>query len=333
MARVTRRGACGGLALAALGIASARDASGQAETGEAMLRNARLLVGFPPGGSTDVIARLLVEQLRGRYAATMVVENRPGAAGRLAVEAARGAAPDGTTMVLTPNATMTIFPHAYPRTTRYDALADFAPVSTVCSTGFGLAVPSGHPAGDLPGFLDWARAQPVVHYATPAAGTQAHFMMFNWGRAQRLPLEHVTYRGMTPALQDLMMARIPLLFGVMADLMPQLQAGTVRALAISSPRRSPRLPDVPTFAELDHPEMAREGWWGVFLPTATPAALVSRLHEAIVGAVAAPAFRASLDALELTAASTTPAALVEAILVERDAWGPVVRVSGFDGDG
>lgn len=297
-------------------------------------RPARIVLGFPAGSTVDIMGRLLADRLRGRIAPQIIVDNRPGAAGRLAVEQVKAMPPDGTAMLLTPGSVLTVSPHAFPRSTRYDSLADFVPVSNVASVALVMAVPAAHPARDLAGFMAWARAQPEVPYATPAAGTAAHFLTFEFARRERLPLTHVTYRGAVPALADLIAGRLPMMMSLVSDALPHLRSGAARALVATSPARQPSLPDVPTFAELGFPEMSREAWWGMFLPAGAPPALVTELHAAIAEVMAAPDVVQMLRTMELTtaAAAQTPAQLRDAVAAEFRFWGEIVRAAGFDGD-
>jgi tripartite-type tricarboxylate transporter receptor subunit TctC len=318
-------GAVGGAVLAAAG----RPARAAEPT---VPRPARALVGFAPGGPTDTSARLYADALRGVYAPHVVVENRAGAGGRLAVEGLKASPPDGTVFLATPGSVMTLQPHVYPRQVKYDALADFVPAGTLCTFSVGLAVPANHPAGDLREFVAWLRAQSgEVTYASPAAGSGPHFIGGRLGRAVGARLTHIPYRGAAPALQDLLSGRVPMMIAVLSDLAPQHGQG-LRILAVSAPQRVPRLPEVPTFAELGHPELTSEDWVGVFLPARTPPAIVSGLHAALVAASRLPEVRAGLDRLEFVPQVMEPAALAERIRAERDGWGPVVRESGFEPD-
>src|SRR5919112_4965278 len=192
--RVTRRAALGTLAAgAALPWVQVRRAV--AQQNPTLDRIARMIVGYPPGGPTDTIARLVAERLRGRYAPQVIIDNRAGAAGRLGVEAAKAAQPDGTTVLMTPGTVLTIFPHVYPRTTRYNALKDFVPVSPICASPYAFAVRADHPARDLAGFAAWARKEgDAVPFASPAAGAGPHFFGVKMARNLGVQLTHVPYR-------------------------------------------------------------------------------------------------------------------------------------------
>lgn len=314
---------------AAFGLLAAGAAAPTASA-QTVQRAARIIVGFPPGGSSDVVARLYAERLRGLYAPTIVVDGRVGAAGRIAVEFVKGVEADGLTMLQTPASMLTLQPHVFPREVRYDALTDLIPVSTVCSYPFAFAVPKDHPAQTLPGWIDWAKAQGRdLPWASPAAGSAPHFMGIVLSRKAGVAMTHVPFRGAAPAVQDLIAGRLSCFIGVLGDVSTHHGQG-LRLLAISSATRNPRFPDVPTFRELGHPELDKDEWFGVLLPAATPAPIVEGLHRAIRTAAASPEMVAALDRLEyLPTTSDSPAAFAERIGRERTEWGRVVRESGF----
>jgi tripartite-type tricarboxylate transporter receptor subunit TctC len=325
--RMKRRAALAALA-GSPGLAPGRRASGQQQP--TLDRLARTVIGFPPGGSSDTVARLYAERLRGVYAPQMVVENRTGAGGRLALEAVKAARPDGATLVQTPASMLTVYPHIYPRTLRYDALADFVPVTPVCFFPFALTVKADHPAKTFPEFVSWAKRQPAdVPFASPAAGAVPHFLGVQMAKALGLRLTHVPYRGGTPAIQDLIGGQIPMVMVVAGEVTEFHRAGQVRILAVSSPERMPRMPDLPTFAELGQPDLTAEEWFGVLLPAGAPPPLVEGLHRAIAAAAAAPELQEALARLEYRAAASSPQAFAERIRAERERWRPVVQESGF----
>ncbi len=319
-------------ALAALAVLAAPRLV-QAQPRPAVDRTARMIVGYPPGGPTDTIARLVAERLRGSYAPQVIVENRPGAAGRLGVEAAKAAAPDGTTLLMTPATVMTIFPHVYPRTTRYDALADFVPVSPVCASPYAFAVRADHPARDIAGFAAWARTQrDGAHFGSPAAGAGPHFVGEKLARNLGVRLTHVPYRGTAPLLQDALAGQVPAICLQVGDAAELHRGGQLRILGVTAEARLPTLPDVPVFAELGQPDMTGEEWFGILLPARTPQPIVEGLHAAILSATATPELRDALARQMFRIFTTTPAAFAELIRTERAAWAPVVRASGFTAD-
>ena len=326
-----RRGILAGAAgLAGCGLGGG-DAHAQATT-PAVERVARTIVGFPPGGSSDIIARLYAERLRGVFAPQVIVENRSGAGGRVAVEAVKAAA-DGTTILQTPASMLTIYPHLYPTSLRYDALADFVPVTTVCTFPFALAVRADHPAKTLAEFITWAKAQGgAVPFASPAAGSVPHFLGVLLARSAGLQLTHVPYRGAAPAVQDLLAGQIPAVVMVLGDVSEFHRAGQARALAVSAPTRVARMPDVPTFAELGHPTLTAEEWFGLLLPARTPQPVVDALYRAVTAAAATTEMRDALARLEYAPTTMAPDVFAARIRQEREMWGPVVAQSGFRPD-
>jgi tripartite-type tricarboxylate transporter receptor subunit TctC len=314
---------------AALGLLAAGAAGGGAAA-QTTQRPARLIVGFPPGGSSDVVARLYAERLRGTFAPQVIVEGRVGAAGRIAVEFVKGAEADGSVILQTPASMLTLQPHVFPREVRYDALTDLIPVSTVCTYPFAFAVPKDHPAQSLPAWIDWAKAERRdLPWASPAAGSAPHFMGIVLAKKAGLSMTHVPFRGAAPAVQELLAGRLACFIGVLGDVSPHHGQG-VRLLAVSSAARNPRFPDVPTFRELGHPDLDKDEWFGALLPARTPAPVVQALHRAIRAVAATPEMVAALDRLEYApTTSETPAAFAERIRRERDGWAQVVRESGF----
>lgn len=314
---------------AALGIGAALALPGLARA-QVVPRNARIVIGFPAGGSSDVVARLYAERLRGTFAPNVIVDGRVGAAGRIAVEHVRDAEKDGTTFLQTPASMLTLQPHVFPREVRYDALTDLIPVSTVCTFPFAFAVPASHPARSLDQLVAWLRNQQgEVPYASPAAGSAPHFLGVMFAKKIGARMTHVPYRGAQPAVQDLIGGRLPLFVGVLGDVSPQHGAGA-RMLAITAEARNPRYPDVPTVKELGHADLSKDEWFGALLPAGTPAPVVQGLHGAITRIAAMPEMVAALDRLEyLPTVSASPQAFAQRIRAERDEWGPIVRESGF----
>ena len=321
MTQVTRR------ALMGAGLTIAAPALLQAQT---VSRNARIIVGFPAGGSSDIVARIYAERLRGVYAPNVIVEGRVGAAGRIAVEFVKDADKDGTTFLQTPASMLTLQPHLFPRDVRYDALTDFIPVSTVCTFPFAFCVPMAHPARNLAEFATWARAQPnEIPYASPAAGASPHFMGLILAQALGIRMTHVPYRGAVPAVQDLIAGRLNAFMGVLGDVAPHNGVG-LRILALSSTTRNPRFAEVPTFQELGLPALTKSEWFGVLLPAGTPAPVVQGLFNAIAQVGTSPEMRVALERLEFgVGVSESPAAFAALIRREREEWGPIVLASGF----
>ena len=290
----------------------------------------KVLVGFPAGGSADIVARLVAERLRGSYAANVIVENRPGASGRLAVEALKAAEPDGTTLLLSASSMLSLLPHIYPGSTRYDPFTDFV---AVCSAGgFPLGIAAGPRAGmpkTLRGFIDWAKTQPEVGYSSPSAGTTPHFLGIQFAKAAGLNMAHVSYRGSGPAIQDLMGGTLGASFHPMVDLVGAADAGRITVLAVTAPERMARYPEVGTFAEQGFPQFAAREWFGVFLPARTPAGVVAELNQAMQAMSATADYRAALDRLVMTPLPTGPTEFAGMLRADWERWARVVRESGF----
>lgn len=295
-----------------------------------VVESARILTGFPPGGTIDVVARRIADRLRGVHAKTVLVENRAGAGGRLAVEELRRAAPDGSTLLITPAAMITLYPHLYPKLTY--GLDDVTPVCGATTVVFGLAVGPGVPetVRTLKDFLDWARANPgKASFGSPGAGSPPHYLGALLEKETGVDLNHVPYRGTVPGVQDTLGGQIAAFSGPIGDYLPHVKTGRLRVLATSGPARSRFLPDVPTFTELGHKALEQVEWYGFFLPGKATPELVARTATALRGALAAPDMAEFLAPFGLEIAATPTAQLAKAVRDEHAAWGPVVARVGF----
>ena len=293
----------------------------------------RLLVGFPPGGTADVLARAL--QTRLPHGETpLIVENRPGAGGRIAVGELKNAPADGRTLMVSADPILTIYPHVFPKLP-YNTLADLVPVAPIASEPVGLCVGPMVPASvrTLADFLAWCRQHPKeAVYTTAAAGTTMHFVGSQLEHASQIDLLHVPHRGGAAAVQDVMGGQMASTVTSMSLAMPHLGSGRLRALAVASPKRWKRLPEVPTFAESGFPAIRAEVYYGTYLRAGTPAAQVEQWHQAVSTVTRSAAMVAQLDQLSLDPmllAQRDFAALVRADL---ERWGPVVRASGYSAD-
>ena len=305
---------------------------GGLETGEAqtVAKSTRLMVGFPAGGSLDVVARLLAEHLKD-YAPSIVVDNRPGAGGRIALEALKNAEADGSVLMLSPADQITLFPHVYQRLS-YDPLRDFVPVSTVCTFSYTLAIGPMVPANvtTLAQFIDWCRANPkLATYGSPGAGTCQHFLGVTLARAAGFEFVHLPYRGGASAMQDLLGGQIPALISVVANALPHVQSGSLRALVMSGSQRSPLLPDVPTAKEAGYPGMEAVEWFGIFVPAKTPVRIVEALRAVVQRALETESFKSSLAKQSFEAAGMLFDDLVGLIKADTERWGGIVKESGF----
>ncbi len=293
-------------------------------------RVTRLLVPVPPGGGMDACARLLAEFAPRDLIGTTIVENRPGGALRIAIEAVLRAEADGRTLLFAPASVFTIYPHIYRRLS-YTMEDSFSPISTFCEFEIGLAVPGGSPITSLEQYLATVRREGgrMAVFGVPAAGSAAHFAGAQLAVLARVPLEHVPYRGSAPAMQDLMAGNLPALFNVASEFVPLRGTGRVTVLATSGPRRSTFMPDVPTFTELGYPDIIVSEWFGLFAPARTPAAVIEGLNTAVAGALMRPEVQARLATLGYTPSHMAAADFARRIVTEREGWGPVVRATGF----
>jgi tripartite-type tricarboxylate transporter receptor subunit TctC len=291
-------------------------------------RTVRLLVGYPPGGAVDVVARELAEAMR-TQGFSVVVENRTGAAGRLATEQMLGAPADGSTLVFMPGGNATIFPHVY-RNLKYDPLKDLAPLGAVCEFSFGLGVGPGTPARTLQAFVDWAKANPgKASYGTPGGGTAMHFMGVMFSRAAGFEFTHVPYRGGAAAIVDVMGGTVPALATTLPNLVQPHRQGKIHILAFTGEQRLPSLPDVPTFKELGYPGLVITESFGVFGSARLPTAVQAELHAAIRKAASDARVTAALQQQEFTPLSLSQADYAARLQTDHDRWGPVIKSTGY----
>ena len=316
-----RRLLIGAAALAAAGRASAQTTR----------QPLRIIVPFPAGGGTDVLARIVAEKLRGNYSPSVIVENRVGASGRTGVEAVKSAEPDGTTLLFTPDFLMTVYPHSFKKLS-YDPQKDFVPVAVVASSGLALAAGPALPAEikTVRQYLDWARSNPKqASYATTAAGGTPHFVGVMLAQASGVELTPVHYKGGGPALNDLIGGQIPVSVNPIGELLPQLKGGKIRVLATTGAKRSKFLPDVPTMAESGFPDIVLSPWLGFFAPAKTPADIVKRLSNGINDAVQSGDTQQSLIKFGMESAAATPVGFAEIVRQDIEKWRPIVKASGF----
>jgi tripartite-type tricarboxylate transporter receptor subunit TctC len=302
----------------------------QAARSQAVRNAAHILVGFPPGGTTDVIARLIANELKG-YSPSVIVETRSGAGGRVALEALKSGAVDGSVLTVSPMDTITLYPYIYKKL-RYDGLQDFVPVTAICAVPNLISVGPRVPGGvrTLADFISWCRANPqLASYGTPGAGTPLHFIGAMLARSAGFKFIHVPYQGSAPAVQDLLGGQIASTVVPFDATLPHIRSGTVRALVTTGPQRSPYLPDVPTIKEAGYPALQRLGWWGTFLPAKTPADIVDRLHNATSEALKTNEIKAGLATLSAEIGALSQREFVQLVRSDFEQWGPIVQASGF----
>jgi len=242
----------------------------------------RLIVAFPPGGSTDIIARLVGQRLSERLGQQVIIDNRGGAGGTIGTEIAARAAPDGYTLTMGTTSTHVIAPAAYSKL-RYDPVNDFAPITLVASTPYLLVLNPSVKAVNLKEFIALAKSQPgKLNYASAGAGSTTQLAMEMLKTAAGIDVVHVAYNGNGPAGTAVLGGQVQALFGSMPAVLPQAKAGKVRPIAVGTAARSPALPDVPTVAESGYPGFEASLWLGFFAPKGTPIAIINRLHSELV---------------------------------------------------
>lgn len=288
----------------------------------------RIVVGFAPGGSVDALARLVGDALQGGLGRTAIVENRTGAAGRLAVEQVKAAPPDGSMLLLAPQGPMTLFPHVF-RNLRYDPGRDFVPVTRVASGDFALTIGPLVPAKDMKGFRAWlATAGDKASYGSPGAGTIPHFVGVAFARQVGVPMTHVPYRGSALSMNDLAGGQIAMAVSPVTEALELHKAGRVTIVATTGGTRSTFVAGVPTLKEVGV-NLEVPLWFAVYAPAATPPGLVDRMRQAIHAALATPAAKEKLAHLGLVPAPSGSAELLVLQRRESDMWAPVVQASGF----
>ncbi len=320
---VTRR-TCLSLVPAALyGFGNA--ASSQAQN----LSQAKLMIGAPAGGAGDSFLRKLAEKLRGTYAASVIVDNKPGAGGQIALMALRDAEPDGSNMLMTPSTFFSLYPHTYAKLP-YKPDTDFIPVSLLAFTNFGLAVGPLVPTSvkSLRDFLNWAKANPdKATYGSPAPGSVPHLVVAALAHQEKIALRHIPYRGSVPGIQDMRGGQIAAMSSPIGALVPHVQAG-IRVLAVTGSERSSLLPEVPIYRDFGLPLVGRE-WFGMFLPSKASAQTVARLSNQLRQALSQRDLIESANALGLEIASSSPKELQDMIRSDSDEWRIWVKRIGF----
>jgi tripartite-type tricarboxylate transporter receptor subunit TctC len=255
----------------------------------------KLIVGFAPGGSTDIVARIVAQRLGERLGQTVVVDNKAGAGGTIGADATAKSAPDGYTLTLGTTSTHAIAAGAYSKLS-YDPVADFTQISLVAITPYLLVVNPQVKANNLAEFVTLAKGQPgVLNYASAGNGTATHLAMEMLKDAAKIDLVHVPYKGNAPADAAILGGEVQAVFGSMPALLQNTKANKVRPLAVGTAARSPALPDVPTVAEQGYPGFEAALWLGIMGPANMPKPIVDRLHKEIVAIVATPEFKAAMD--------------------------------------
>ncbi len=309
------------LPVALLALLSAAPAAAQ----EWPARPIRLIVAWPPGGGADLVARMVAQQLTVALGQPVVVENRPGAAGTIGSEIGVRAAPDGHTLLAVNLGTMAINPALYANHP-FDTVRDVQPIGGMVTNPFVIFVSAELPVRDLASYVAHARTRPgVLHFGSSGNGGVTHIAAEMFARAAGVQLVHVPYRGSGPAMNDLAGGRTQMQIDLWAVGEPVVQAGRVRALALTATARSPLTPDLPTTAEAGLPQYTISSWQGVVAPVGTPMPIVERLNREIRAAVLNPEVAARLRATGNEPAPSTPAEFGALIASERERMTAIIR--------
>jgi tripartite-type tricarboxylate transporter receptor subunit TctC len=288
----------------------------------------RILVGFPAGGTIDLVARVLAEQLQSDLGSPVIVDSRPGAGGQIAAQALKQMPPDGKTLLLSPDHTMVMLPLTM-RTPGFQPLTDFAPVGQVARYAGGFAVAAHVPARSLGEYFDWAKANASqANVGVPAPGSIPQFLVHQMAQQSKAPLVSVPYRGSAPMVQDLMGGQIAAGTTALGDFIEPHVGGKVRVLAVLGSKRFSGLPDVPTFAEQGYP-INWEYWLGLFAPAKTPGPEVQRLNAALGRALARPDVRERFLKAVFEPAPGSPEQLGLLVQAGTAFWEPAVKASGW----
>lgn len=289
----------------------------------------RLIVTFPPGGTSDIAARLVGERLGVRLGQPVVIDNRPGVAGILGTEAAVKSAPDGYTLLLTSTAPIAFAPSTG-KPLAYDPTKDLAHVAILGTIPLALIVPADSPAKSVADLVKIAREKPgALNFSSSGNATPSHLMLERFKVSAKVQITHVPYKGSAPALNDIMAGRIDGTIDSMPALLAQIKAGKVRALAVSGRERAPQLPEVPTLAEAGYPDLVVNTWFGIAAAAATPVEIVQRLNQEILMAVQSAEVKARFDELSFAPAPMTAAETQRFIQSEIERWKPVVAAAGI----
>jgi tripartite-type tricarboxylate transporter receptor subunit TctC len=291
-------------------------------------RTVRILVGFPPGGSADVVARMLADKMRVSMNQNVIIDNKPGAAGRLALAEIKRSAPDGSTLIFSPSGAMVIHPWIY-QNLPYDTAKDFTPISLASTFDFAVTAGPGAPAGDLKTVLAWMKANPgKANYATSGAGTVPHFAGQLLAQAAGVPMTHVAYRGGAPAAQDLIGGQVPLMVDTASETIEHHRAGKVRILAVTGEQRSKALPEVPTLKESGI-DITADAFFGLYGPPGMSAETVQRIDRAVADALRSPEVQEKIHALGLVPAHAGPAQLAAIQAAHLKRWEAPIKATGF----
>ena len=293
----------------------------------------RVIVPFAPGGASDLMPRLVGEKLTAMWGQSVLIENRPGAAGNIGMEAGAKAAPDGYTLLAAPNGNLVVNPHMYSRLA-YDVFKDLAPVTRIAAVQNVLVVNPDVPARTVKELVTLAREKPgTLNFASPGNGSQAHVAVELLKLQLGLDLVHVPYQGVGPAMKDLLGGRINLMVAQVPAALPYIKSGKLRALGVASSAPLAALPEVPSIAAAAGlPGFEAVSWYALMAPAGTPREVIAKIHSDVAKALQMPDVRERLAGMGAEPSGESPAELAARIKAESDRWGEVVRKANIKAD-
>ena len=295
-------------------------------------RTIKILVGFPPGGSIDIVSRVLAEKMKDELKANVIIENRAGAGGRVAADLLKSAPADGSTFMITPVVVPVLAPLVFSKL-NYNPATDFTPVGHVCSFNFALTVPGASPARNVAELVAYLKANPKqANFGSPAPGSLPHFFGEMLSRDAKADLVHVPFAGGAAMLNALMGNQVSAGIDVVLETLEAHKSGKVRVIGTSGDKRSAVLPDVPTLKEQGYPNMVAQGWFGMYAPAGTPEAAITAVNRALNTALRHPDVLDRFAKLALEPGGGSAADLTKLEQASTARWAPVVKATGFRAD-
>jgi tripartite-type tricarboxylate transporter receptor subunit TctC len=290
----------------------------------------RIVLGYPAGATSDILSRLVADHMHRTLGRPVIVENKAGAGGQIANNVVKAAAADGNTVLITPVATMAIFPHSFAGKLHYDPFKDFAPVAHLSNFQLGFGVAASVPAKTLAEYVAAVKKDPKLgFYGSAAPGSLPHFFGVMFAREAGIELTHVPYKGTAPVMQAIAGGEISAISTVAADIGTLVKSGKARLLAVSGEHRMKQFPDVPTFKESGYPKLVALPWYAMFVPAGTPKQAIDKLSKAAIAAIHDPKTKARLEDMGLEPTGLGPRQLAKILRDDYEKWGPVIRASGF----
>jgi tripartite-type tricarboxylate transporter receptor subunit TctC len=290
----------------------------------------RILVGYPAGGAPDAVARVFADQLRQTTGATVIVENRTGASGKIAIDTLLSASTDGQTVTVIPASAAILVPMVV-KAAKYDVIKDFIALGSLIEHGFGVAAGPAAGISDFPGLKTWAEANPTqASFATPGLGTPQHFLGAELEKVIGIDMTHVPYRGGAQAIADVIGGQVPLLITTEQLLVPLQGEGKLKTLFVTSRDRNPKMPTVPTAKEVGLAQLEVQDWFGLFAKAGTPAAKIEEWRAHIDKIIATPAYREAIANMGYKIPEKQLADYTQQLEAQRGAWAERVRLSGFE---